>query len=189
MMEENVSQTKTVKENIRLYAGVILKAYVCAYLFTHVLFLPVYVEGRSMDPSIQDGTIGFSNIAARHIMGIQRFDIVLIRRPNEEIWIKRVIALPNEIVEVKNHILYIDGVAYAQPFLPSTYETEDFGPVKVEADSVFVMGDHRKDSLDSRSVGSIPLSSIKSKDLYPLPLPKEKESIAFLSMIHVSQVS
>lgn len=188
-MEENRQKMRLYKENIRMYGGVILKAYLCAYLFTHVLFLPVYVEGRSMDPSIRDGTIGFSNIAARHMIGIQRFDIVLIQRPNEEVWIKRVIALPNETIEIKNHILYIDGIAYAQPFLPSTCESEDFGPVKVEDDHVFVMGDHRQDSLDSRSVGSIPLSSIKSKDLYPLPLPKEKESTAFLSTIHVSQVS
>jgi len=121
-----------------------------------------------MAPYIRDGTIGFSNIAYRHVFGIKRFDIVLLKRENGEIWIKRVIALPNETIEVKNHVLYIDHVPYEEPFLPPDVKTEDFGPVQVKEHMVFVMGDNRRDSYASRSIGAVDMDRIISKDLYAL---------------------
>ena len=75
------------------YLLLLIKAYILSYLFTHLFFMPVYVQGQSMEPIIKEGTIGFSNIAGRYVFGIHRFDIVLIQRESGEIWVKRVMSL------------------------------------------------------------------------------------------------
>ncbi len=152
------------------YMILVIKAYILAFLFTHFLLLPVYVSGQSMEPMIREGTVGFSNIAMRHIQGIERFDIVLIQRDNGEIWVKRVIALPNETIEVKNHILYINGIAQEETYLSDSQITADFPMTVVEAHHVFVMGDNRSDSYDSRMVGTIAEDDIIGKDLYAVSL-------------------
>lgn len=121
-----------------------------------------------MEPIIKEGTIGFSNIAGRYVFGIHRFDIVLIQRESGEIWVKRVIALPNETIEVRNHMLYIDGKVQTESYLPKDVYMEDFPLTTVEENHVFVMGDNRSDSYDSRAVGSVPYEDILSKDLYAL---------------------
>jgi len=148
------------------YGKIILQAYLFSYLISHLCFIPVYVEGQSMNPAIKEGTIGFSNIAFRHVFGLSRFDIVLIERDNQEIWVKRIIALPNETIAYKNNILYINGIAYPQPFLSDQVKTADFEPVRVGEDEVFVMGDNREHSYDSRDIGTVSISDIISKDVY-----------------------
>ena len=79
-----------------------------------------------MNPAVKEGTIGLSNIAFRHVFGLNRFDIVLIQRENGDIWVKRVIGLPNETLSIKDNVLYIDHKPCPQTFLSDTVETEDF---------------------------------------------------------------
>lgn len=165
-MEHQIMRVKDWIQPFQAYGFLILKAYLCAFAFTHGILRPVYVTGDSMVPQIQEGALGFSNIALRHMEGIQRFDIVLIQH-NEEIWVKRVIGLPKETVEVYDHQLYINDMAITEPFATSGI-TKDFGPIEVSDHCVFVMGDNRQDSYDSRNIGCIPVSSILSKDLYAL---------------------
>lgn len=154
-------------EDCFAYLGLIIKAYICAFVFTHCLIQPVYVKGESMAPTIQEGTIGFSNMLSYHLQGVDRFDIVLLEH-GEDIWIKRVIALPHETIEMKDDVLYINGKAMKQPFLSNNIHTEDFGPVQLREDEVFVLGDNRHNSDDSRRIGAIPLSKIISTELYLL---------------------
>src|SRR5699024_10211747 len=77
-------------------------------------------------------------------------DIVIIQRPHKN-YVKRVIALPGETVEVINHILYIDGEE-ANSFVSeeASLHTGNFGPVEVPEDSYFGMGDHCAISKNSR---------------------------------------
>lgn len=160
-----LEKMKTQKEEWVTYLLLIVKAYICAFLFTHCIVQPVYVKGSSMSPTINEGTIGFSNILARHIQGIERFDIVLFKH-DDEIWVKRVIGLSKETIQMKDNVLYINGEAMEQTFLPEYVHTEDFGPIYIEEDHVFVLGDHRSDSDDSRRIGGISKGQILSTDLY-----------------------
>jgi signal peptidase I len=82
-------------------------------------------------------------------------EALLLRQPEVEEFIKRVIALPGETVEGRDGAVYVDGHRLVEPYLPEGTATSDFGPVTVEPDHLWVMGDNRGNSADSRVFGQI----------------------------------
>ena len=80
-----------------------------------------------------------------------------LRRPDESELIKRVIGLPGEVIEARNGHVLINGRQLVEPYLPDGVLTADFGPVTVPAEHVFVLGDNRGSSADSRfALGPVP---------------------------------
>jgi signal peptidase I len=105
---------------------------------------------------------------------LQRGDLVIFQYPKDPAkdFIKRVIALEGEKIEIKNKQVYINDEA-----IPESYKVhkdinvdeairDNFGPALVPSDHCFVLGDNRDNSMDSRYWGSIPISNIKAKPLY-----------------------
>ena len=82
-------------------------------------------------------------------------EALLLRQPEVEEFIKRVIALPGETVEGHDGHVFVDGRRLVEPYLPAGTTTSDFGPVTVEDDRLWVMGDNRGNSADSRVFGQI----------------------------------
>ena len=80
---------------------------------------------------------------------------LLIRQPAVEEYIKRIIALPGETVQGKDGAVYVGGRRLVEPYLPPGTVTSDFGPVRVEPGHLWVMGDNRANSSDSRVFGTI----------------------------------
>jgi signal peptidase I len=112
---------------------------------------------------------------------IRRGDIVVFKYPEdpERDFIKRVIGLPGETIELKNHLVHVNGKALDEPyahFLPRpeggsfaemTGDVRDtYGPVTVPADGYFVMGDNRDNSQDSRYWGFLPRDLVKGRALF-----------------------
>ncbi len=134
--------------------------YVVMILFTvgATLFLstfivrPAEVNGSSMYPTLQDKEKVLTNVFEAIFFKPERFDIVVVKTESNQEWVKRVIALPNETIEVKNNILYINNQKIEQPFLESNVITNDFGKVTLKEDEYFVMGDNREHSSDSRTL-------------------------------------
>jgi signal peptidase I len=112
------------------------------------------------------------------ISHIKRGDVIVFKYPVEpdRDFIKRVIGLPGETLEVKRKVVYINGKALTEPYVhfnlplsPGKTETldvrEDYGPVTVPPDQYFMMGDNRDNSADSRFWGFLPADYIKGKAL------------------------
>ncbi len=104
-----------------------------------------------------------SNVLAR---GIHDIGVALGFAQDQTVLIKRVIGLPGDRVEGRNGHVYINGELLVEPYLPKGTVTSTFGPVTVPPGHVFVMGDNRGDSLDSRVFGPIPESSIVGRAIW-----------------------
>src|SRR5690349_13708198 len=115
-----------------------------AFIVIVFLYQPVQVEGTSMMPRLTNHERIFINKFVYRFEPIQRGDIVVFWYPldHSKSFIKRVIGLPGEKVEIRQGTVYVDGKILPEPYVPAQYEDlSDFGPVTVKNDSNFVMGD------------------------------------------------
>lgn len=140
----------------------LLFAVLLAFILKSFVFATSIVEGESMDPTLKDGERIIFNKFIYLVTDPARGDIIIIQRPHKY-YVKRIIALPNETVEMKDHTLFINNVKQKTSFVNKhdKMKTGDFGPTEVPDDSYYVMGDNRAISKDSRNG----LGFIKRKDI------------------------
>jgi signal peptidase I len=133
------------------------------------LYQPVKVEGTSMAPLLSDQERIFINKFVYRFEPIERGDVVVFWYPldRSKSFIKRVVGLPGETVELRAGRLYIDGKESKEPYVPAGFlDGSSYGPVLVPQESYFVMGDHRDSSNDSRVFGPVPGRSIYGKAVF-----------------------
>jgi len=138
-----------------------------------VLFINVFVaeaalveEGPSMQPNLYRGDRVMTEKVSYRFAPPQRGDVVIVRRPAPEVsLIKRVVALPGEVVEVRQGHVWIDGEPIAEPWV-TYWGGPDYGPARVPEEHVFVLGDNRPNSRDSREVGPVPFSAVRGHALF-----------------------
>ena len=143
-------------EEIKNFFKELISIVVIAFVLAMILRTFV-VEGRiipsgSMLPTIQLQDRVMVNKFIYYFKDPVRGDIVVFDPPDalnsKEDYIKRVIGLPGETIEVKNSTVYVNGEALNEPYLYEAINYE-FGPVVVPEDALFVMGDNRNPSYDS----------------------------------------
>ncbi|MGH9774522.1 MAG: signal peptidase I [Candidatus Acidiferrales bacterium] len=133
------------------------------------LYQPVKVEGTSMSPLLSDQERIFINKIAYRFEPIARGDVVVFWYPldSSKSFIKRVVGLPGEILELRRGQLFIGGKRIDEQYVPANYfDDSSFGPIRVPAGEYFVMGDHRDSSNDSRMFGSVPRRFIYGKAVF-----------------------
>ena len=156
---ENAQDTSTDKKKKKsakqeaLEWGITLAvAIVIAIVVRLFIAEPVSVDGNSMYPTLKHGEIMIVNKWSYRFSGDpERFDVVICHFPNRgnTNFVKRIIGLPGDTVEVKDGYLIVNGVIYAEKFLHER-PVENFGPYTVPEGQYFVMGDNRNNSNDSR---------------------------------------
>ncbi len=136
------------------------------------------VDGHSMAPQIDAGnhvvinTVAYdlridrpgsaSPIVDMHLRPVDRGDVVAFVHgtgDDQRIYLKRVVGLPGETIAMERGVVIVDGVTLVEPYGPRL-DTTDMKPTVVPADCLFVLGDNRGDSDDSRSLGPVPESAV-----------------------------
>jgi signal peptidase I len=155
---ELIPANHSFRSEIRVWTRDLLIAIGLALVIIVFLYQPVKVEGTSMAPLLSDQERIFINKFVYRFEAIERGDVVVFWYPldRSKSFIKRVVGLPGETVEIRQGLVYVNGVALIEPYVPPRYEDlSDFGPVRVPQDGYFVMGDHRISSNDSRVFGPV----------------------------------
>ena len=137
----------------------------CFFIVTFVA-QPVRVQGASMQPRIEDNERILVNKFIYRFQGVERGDVVVFYYPREPSvsYIKRVIGLPGDRVEIRAGSVLVNGATLEEPYLLSEYRDRyDMPEATVERGHFFVMGDHRSSSMDSRSFGSVPEKYVYGK--------------------------
>ena len=147
-----------LRHEIRVWTRDLLIAIGLALVIIVFLYQPVKVEGTSMAPLLSDQERIFINKFVYRFEPIDRGDVVVFWYPldRSKSFIKRVIALPGETVEIRHGMVYVNGREIPEPYVPPQYaDVSDYPATKVPANSYFVMGDHRISSNDSRVFGPV----------------------------------
>lgn len=140
-----------------------ISVFILVVLF-HLLFIPVRISGASMQPTLTDNQW----ILVRRNEKVERFDVVVLKERLEDggddkVVVKRVIGLPGDRVVVVDGQLYINNELYEESYT-SEEKTQYFDQVdfviEVPEGHVFVMGDNRDVSRDSRALGSFKMDAI-----------------------------
>jgi signal peptidase I len=140
-------------------------ALVIAILIKTFLFQAFYIPSESMYPTLKTHDRVLVNKLSYKLHDVHRGDIVVFEKPKTETsdikdLVKRVIGLPGETVEGRDGHIYIDGHLLKESYLPDGVETSTFEEQHIPPNSIWVMGDNRVASRDSRYFGPITESSI-----------------------------
>jgi signal peptidase I len=129
----------------------------------------VRVQGPSMMPLLQDGERIIVYKLGYRWAPIRRGEVVVFWFPLDPTvsFVKRVVGLPGEKIEIRRGVLFVNGKILGEPYLQSRYrDDEDLGPIDVRAGHYFVMGDHRNGSSDSRNWGAVPMKYIYGRAVF-----------------------
>lgn len=155
------------------YFKMILLACLIVFILRGFIFIPLTVEGNSMEKTLMQG----DHIIVEKISTVKRFDIIVFQLPNGATYIKRVIGMPGDQIEYKEDQLYVNNKKVSESFLKKNNQKEpkgihytiDFdgsdimGTKTIPKDSYFVLGDNRRVSKDSRSFGVVKSDMIYGK--------------------------
>jgi signal peptidase I len=131
------------------------------FLFVPVVAQVIRVQGDSMAPALQGGQLLFLNRLAYWFEPLEQGDIIVFRLPEDPntFLVKRVIALPGDRVSIKQGAVSVNDQYLKEPYVAERGATS-VPPVTIEDGTVFVLGDHRMVSNDSRVWGLLPVDSI-----------------------------
>jgi len=143
--------------------------FVLAFVIKAFVIQPYIIDGESMEPTFQNNDYLITEKVSYHLRQPQRGDIVIFHPPDSLSisYVKRIVGLPEDEVEIKDKKVYVNGKRIIEPYLTSNDETaapkgNDL-KMNVSANEYFVMGDNRNHSRDSREIGPIPSKNIVSR--------------------------
>lgn len=159
---------------LREIAETVILALVIFLLLRTVFIQNFRVEGSSMEPNFHNGQFLLVNKLSYRLGEPQRGDVIVFRYPRDPSrdFIKRIIGLPGETVEVRNNEIVVNGehIEDLATVNPANYVSS---PVTVGPDELFVLGDNRSNSSDSHSWGMLPMDDVIGKVILSYWPPKD----------------
>ncbi|HJV44112.1 MAG TPA: signal peptidase I [Bacillota bacterium] len=169
LLQDNPKEEKK-KNEIWEWSKALIIAVLLAFLIRTFLFAPFVVDGTSMMPNLHDRERLIVTKLVYYLEQPKRGEIVVFHATKERDYIKRVIAVGGDKIEVKNDQLYINDKPVDEPYLneyrKQAHEqgvplTGDFDrPIVVPNGEIFAMGDNRRNSKDSRIIGTVKLEEV-----------------------------
>ncbi|WP_108669717.1 signal peptidase I [Peribacillus acanthi] len=164
---------KKKKNEVWEWMKALVIAVALAAVIRYFLFAPIVVDGLSMMPTLHHQDRMIVNKIGYTVGEPDRFDIIVFHAPENKDYIKRVIGLPGDKIEYKEDTLFVNGKPYEEPYLDEYKKqvidgplTEPFtlkeitGEETVPEGHLFVMGDNRRFSRDSRHIGVISMDKV-----------------------------
>lgn len=138
------------------------------------LFLLIFVaqsflvEGYSMEPTLHNGERVMVEKISYRFRDPKRGEIVIIKNPlkPKDIYIKRVVGLPGDDIQVENGSIYINGIVLEEDYIAERVNSWYSGEFHVPEGHVFVLGDNRNHSDDSRRIGPIPFNDVLGRVMF-----------------------
>ena len=155
--------------DIQTWVRDIIISFAIAAVVIVFLYQPVKVEGTSMMPRLVDQQRIFVNKFVYHFEEIQRGDIIVFRFPldSSKSYIKRVVGLPGDDVEIAQGELIVNGDQLPEPYVLEQHsDRRSYPSVRVDPGHYYVLGDRRNTSNDSRTWGTVERSSIIGKAVF-----------------------
>ena len=158
----NISQVW--KSFINEYLDAIIIAGLTALFLISYVVRTFYIPSGSMKPTLQPNDYILVNEFIYRFAEPKRGDIIVFKPPNRKNppdYIKRVVGLENESIEVKDNTVFINGKPLDEPYIPESQRPYyRYGPEKIPEGHLFVMGDNRNNSEDSHAWGFLPKKNI-----------------------------
>lgn len=137
--------------------------FTVVFVMFHFVIGVAFIKGNSMFPTLQNNDIA---VYTRIIPRFKPGDVLSIRMPSGEYYVKRAIAMEGDIVDIRKGIVYINDVPLKEPYAYGVTKVKENGiefPYQVEKGKVFVLGDNREESIDSRDFGVVLQQRVKGK--------------------------
>lgn len=163
----SLAQEPTYRRRV-VFAAAILLVFLMSLASMRIwLAEPISITSDSMSPSVLPGSHALILKTPGTARGLKSGDLVVFESPSDgELSLKRVIALGNQEVAIRDGRVYLDGVERIETDIDAdAIDATYFGPIRVADDSVFVLGDNRGRAIDSRDYGDVPLESIRGRIL------------------------
>lgn len=155
--EEGDSPDSTIKDFFIELLQVVIVALAIIIPVRYFFIKPFYVKGASMEPTYQDREYLVIDEISYRFKDALRGDVIVFRYPRDpkQFFIKRIIGLPGETIQITGNEVFINGKKLEEPYLEPGTQTKNDIVVTLEAEEFFVLGDNRNFSLDSRTFGPL----------------------------------
>lgn len=156
-MKQNLQSCRTVKKSESKSTGnfkwllIPAAALLLAFFLNFFIIINARIPSGSMEPTIPSGSWVLGLRTAYHNSSPERGDVIFFyhHEESDHLLIKRVIALPGQVFEIRSGTVYIDKEPIDEPYI-EIFSSDDYGPVTIPQNSYIVLGDNRNESRDSR---------------------------------------